>query len=105
MGQDRNFKVGQLRDQVERGDYRIDPGAVADAIVGRLRDLVQAGGNRMQGQSECSYPDSSSTESTNSRPAGPSTTDPIHVRPTFAPGAPAVSWLSLALGGTQKQIS
>jgi anti-sigma-28 factor FlgM len=63
-----------IRDQIERGEYRIDAAAVADAIMRRLRELAEA---RTVPQNECSYPDSGSSESTNTTPGSPSTIDPM----------------------------
>jgi len=54
----KEVRVGQLKEQVERGDYRVDPKAVAEAIVRRLRELGAASGERPESHSECSYPNS-----------------------------------------------
>jgi hypothetical protein len=56
-----------LKDQIAKGEYRVDPTAVADALLRRL-------------QNECSYPTSSASASVNTTPGGPSTTEPIQVR-------------------------
>jgi len=56
-----------LKEQIEKGEYRVDPTAVADALLSRL-------------QNTCSYPASGPPESVNTTPAGPSTTEPIQVR-------------------------
>jgi anti-sigma28 factor (negative regulator of flagellin synthesis) len=40
MEEDFDKKVARLRDQLERGNYNVDPGAVADAILKRLRDFA-----------------------------------------------------------------
>lgn len=37
MYKDREDKMGELKQQIEAGEYRVDPTAVADAIVRRLR--------------------------------------------------------------------
>ena len=55
-----------LKQQIERGEYRVNPKAVADAMLRRI-------------QSECWYPVSGSSTSTNATPGGPSTTEPIQV--------------------------
>lgn len=55
-----------LKEQIAKGEYRVDPTAVADALLRRI-------------QSECSYPASGPSASVNTTPAGPSTTDPIQV--------------------------
>jgi hypothetical protein len=35
-------KVTDMSDKIKRGDYRVDPVAVADAILRRLRDVAAA---------------------------------------------------------------
>lgn len=55
-----------LKEQIAKGEYRVDPTAVADALLRRL-------------QNECSYPASSSSASVNTTPGGPSATEPIQV--------------------------
>jgi Anti-sigma-28 factor, FlgM len=41
MDEDRT-KVADMSDKIRRGDYRVDPVAVADAILRRLRDVSAA---------------------------------------------------------------
>jgi Anti-sigma-28 factor, FlgM len=41
MDEDR-AKVADMSEKIRRGDYRIDPVAVADAILTRLRDVAAA---------------------------------------------------------------
>jgi len=55
-----------LKEQIESGAYRVDPTAVADALLRRL-------------QNECSYPASGPSASVNTTPGGPSATEPIQV--------------------------
>jgi len=55
-----------LRQQIERGEYRVNPTAVADAMLRRL-------------QNECWYPASGASASRNATPGGPSATEPIQV--------------------------
>jgi len=55
-----------LKEQIESGEYRVDPAAVADALLRRL-------------QNECWYPASGPSASMNTNPAGPSATEPIQV--------------------------
>jgi Anti-sigma-28 factor, FlgM len=105
MNKDREEKMGELKQQIEAGEYRVDPAAVADAIVRRLRD-VAVGRTEMvtrtdrverlhgNGQSKCSYPTSSPSLSTKTTPAGPSTTDPITVR-----SKPRRSWFDGVIAG------
>jgi hypothetical protein len=55
-----------LKEQIEKGEYRVDTTAVADALLRRL-------------QNACSYPASGPSASANTRPGGPSSTDPMQV--------------------------
>jgi hypothetical protein len=68
-----------IKQLVQDDRYRVDPYVVADAI---LRRAMMREGAWMPGPSqiECSKPASSSSASTNTRPGGPSTTDPMGVR-------------------------
>jgi Anti-sigma-28 factor, FlgM len=106
MNKDREDKMGHLKQQIEAGEYRVDPTAVADAIVRRLRDVAAARGEIVRqtehaeradgkhGQNKCSYPTSSPSASVNTTPAGPSTTDPITVRSN-----PRRSWFDAVFAG------
>jgi hypothetical protein len=118
MSADREDNVRDLRQQIEAGEYRVDPTAVADAIVRRLRDIAaareeiirQAESTQRDGeqiQNECSYPDSLSSPSVKTTPAGPDTTDPIQVRPTSrsSPLVALADSILRALSGTQTQSS
>jgi Anti-sigma-28 factor, FlgM len=63
-------KMAAIKDQIERGQYRVDPGAVADAILRRLghgRPLLDVPG----AYNVCSYPDSSVSESPKRTPRSP----------------------------------
>ncbi len=51
-----------LKQQIERGEYRVDPKAVADAMLRRLWFFAQ---------NECSYPANGSAASVNTTPDGP----------------------------------
>jgi hypothetical protein len=109
-------KVAKLREQVERGEYPIDPDAVADALLKRLRLLSAV--RRMIGrtqrhwpraaQNECSYPESAGeapVEPTNASPS-PASTRPIHVIwPVWSSAANAVSIALRAGAGAQMQSS
>jgi plasmid stabilization system protein ParE len=68
-----------IRHQIERGEYQVDAAAVADAIMRRLRELAEARELGRQAQNECSYPASGSSESMNTTPGSPSTTDPMNL--------------------------
>ena len=70
MNKDREDKMGELKQQIEAGEYRVDPTAVADAIVRRLREPATGHSpagrrsdrperRRGNGQNACSYPPSS----------------------------------------------
>jgi hypothetical protein len=97
MDKDREQKVAEIKQRVQRGEYRVDPDLVADAILRRLWELAAKRAGRVTPQNECSYPDSSPAESVNLTPAGPSSTRPIHVS-----RVPSLAWL---FGGTQTQSS
>jgi hypothetical protein len=47
MDEDRE-KVADMRDIIQQGDYRVEPVAVAEAILRRLRDLAVARAERVQ---------------------------------------------------------
>jgi hypothetical protein len=63
-------KMAGLKQQIKHGDYRVDPYAVADAMLRRLdaASTLLDGTNRYN---ECSYPDSSASQSRNSTPLSP----------------------------------
>jgi hypothetical protein len=49
MDAERERKVVKIKDDIEQGSYRVDPTAVADAIVRRIQELAAAGrGNVLQ---------------------------------------------------------
>ena len=91
-------RLAELKQLIERGEYEVDPRAVADAIVERLRALAASASHTDERQKECSYPDSSPSASVNTTPAGPGTTRPIHVSRWWSNAA-------AALGGMQTQSS
>lgn len=43
MGAERENKVTRLKTEIAQGTYKVDPTAVADAIVRRLREITRAG--------------------------------------------------------------
>lgn len=105
MNKDREDKMGELKQQIEAGEYSVDPTAVADAIVRRLREaatghtgIVRRNDRterlRGNGQNACSYPTSPPSPSVNTMPAGPSTTEPMKVR-----SAPRRSWFDGVIAG------
>jgi len=75
-------RVADIKQRIERGEYRVDPQAVADAILKRARDRAAASSARAadkEPQNECSYPDRDPEASLNVTPWGPSRTRPTHV--------------------------
>ncbi len=82
-------KVAEIKRLVALGQYRIDPRAVAEAMIRRAEretDTFVRAAFAAPRQNECSYPESSPSASRKVTPAGPSTTAPIHVRPALALG-------------------
>jgi len=91
-------RLAELKQLIERGDYEVEPYAVADAIVERLRGLAAAASLADEPQNECSKPDNSPSASVNTTPAEPGSTRPTQVN----------RWLwsaAAALGGMQTQSS
>jgi hypothetical protein len=82
-----------IKTQVQQGEYRIEPLAIADAMIRWFSNpAVRRRGGRGPyrpggSQNECSNPDNGSSASTNSTPGGPSTTDPMNVKPLFDGGS------------------
>ena len=74
-----SYKLHSLKSQVDLGEYRVNPPAVADAMI---RWYLDPAPNRRRplAQNECSKPLRGSSASVNTIPGGPSTTDPIRVR-------------------------
>ena len=79
MDEGTDTRLTELRQSIARGDYRIDPGAIADAILHRLTDRDARRCWGLEPQTECSYPESGTSASVNASPAGPATTWPIQV--------------------------
>jgi hypothetical protein len=97
------MNAAQLKQQIENGEYQVDPVAVADAMLRRLRGLAEP-----SAQNECSYPDSSpsASASANTTPGGPSTTKPTHVRSVPRLRGPrALSSIAAVRAGTQAHNS
>jgi hypothetical protein len=95
------MNAAKLKEQIEKGEYEVDPVAVADAMLRRLRGLAQPGA-----QNECSKPESSPSASTKATPGSPSTTKPTHVRSASRMrGARAFSSFSALRAGTQTHSS
>jgi Anti-sigma-28 factor, FlgM len=98
MDEDREQKVADIKQRIEQDEYRVDAGAVADAILRRWRALGRVVTERFESQNECSYPDRPAGASVNVTPGDPPSTRPIHV----SGGPPALRW---PLGGIQTQSS
>lgn len=87
--------LSELRGKIARGEYQIDPLAVADAILDRT------GQPRL-----CSYPESGRLPSVKETPGSPPTTRPIQLRPIpLGQLSAAASAAARALGGIQAQSS
>jgi anti-sigma28 factor (negative regulator of flagellin synthesis) len=54
MDEDRELRLAQLAERIRCGEYRVDPRAVADAIVRRLQERLSARPGRPPLQKECS---------------------------------------------------
>jgi hypothetical protein len=74
MTADFYYKMHSIKTQVQQGDYRVDPPAVADAIISRFLMGTTRPRGGFASQNECSNPDSGSSASTNTAPGGPSVT-------------------------------
>ena len=100
MYTEREAKLVKLTAQIAAGNYHVDPHAVADAILRRLR----ASGTppAPTDQKECSYPTSPPSTSAKTKPGGPSMTRPIQLSPARA--APSSASLR-AVGGTHTHSS
>ena len=78
----KNQHMLTIKQLVQDDRYRIDPYAVADAILRRVR-MQEAGGMPFGAQNRCWNPDSSPSASTKQTPGSPCTTDPIQIRPAL----------------------
>ena len=91
---EREMRLTDLKQQVTSGDYRIEPYAVADAIIRRLCESPSrepTPGRRRQ--SECSNPvgDGSPSASRKTTSGEPSTTRPTTVKPDARLGIPSIA--------------
>lgn len=82
------YKMDSIKTQVETGQYRVEPHAIADAIIGWFATRQRALSRGPGPQNECSKPDNGSSASVNTTPGGPSTADPIQSKSRFD-GGPA----------------
>lgn len=87
MDTEREARKSMLRAQIAQGEYTVDPHAIADAILRRVR-MVETDGGRAA-QNVCSYPASVPSTSPKTTPGGPSMTHPTHVNPTLSVAASA----------------
>lgn len=70
MSTDREGKMAGIKQQIDRGAYRIDPRAVAEAILRRL-DTRWTALDPAEAYDKCSYPDNSGPGSSNATPLSP----------------------------------
>ena len=111
---ERRWKVKRLKGLIERGDYRVDPQVIADALLAHLRGESPGGDSFAQSAladlgehpyNECSYPRSAERSESVKRMRGfPAQTRPTQVTRSSQLRA-AVSAAARALGGTQTQSS
>jgi hypothetical protein len=114
MDNESDKKLDELKERLDRGEYAVDPAAVAEAILRRSRDmaLVRAHVRQLRryaeepkdDQARCSYPVNRLVASTKLTPDSPLITRPIQVmrrlRETLAS---AFSATFRAPGGAQTQ--
>jgi Anti-sigma-28 factor, FlgM len=111
------MNTARLKEQIDNGEYRVAPTAVADALLRRLggveevRELgfgaaLEREANRARpAQNECSYPASSERASRKTTPGRPSTTVPIHVRSRRSHADCAFASIAAVPAGMQMQSS
>jgi Anti-sigma-28 factor, FlgM len=78
-------KVLTIKQLLERGQYRVDPYAIADAII-RWAGLTHEVPPPPASQKEWSKPANGPSAPKKLSSAAPAKTDPIQVRPAFAAG-------------------
>ncbi len=110
-------KVAEIKQQLEQGEYWVEPDAVADAVLRKLRELAaarreqvdaqdRAWAAKLESQIRCSYPESAPSASRKTAPRGPDVTRPTKVSSTWAGRvAHSISTTVRALGGTLTQSS
>jgi len=85
-------KVTEIKRALEQGQYRIDPYAIADAMIRWAELEIESAGRRVpraRSQNACSKPDSVSSASLKMASGGPSTTVPIKLRAAVVVGQAA----------------
>lgn len=81
METDSEGKMAMIKERINRGDYRVDPQAVADAILRRIELNWDWAERELDNPyTTCSYPESSAPASTKESPLAPEVTDPMTVR-------------------------
>jgi hypothetical protein len=120
MDEKSDRKVTELKDRLDRGEYTVDPGAVADAILRRARDmamlrehaqrhLMTLDDGAAEPHTACSYPDSSpSPVASVNTTRGSSPSRGRRARPIHVIGELAGNLASITLrapGGAQTQSS
>jgi Anti-sigma-28 factor, FlgM len=100
MDEEPQMRITDLRQRIARGEYTVEPSAVADAIIrrGRQRAFERAAFQRL-----CSNPISGEelVASMNTAPGAPATTRPTNVKPSPVRGIRS----SLASAGMHAQSS
>lgn len=85
-------KVTEIKRQLEQGQYRVDPYAIADAMIRWAELEIESAGRRVpraRSQNVCSKPDSVSSASVKTAAGEPSTTSPIRLRAAVVLGQAA----------------
>jgi hypothetical protein len=54
LSDDRDVHLAEIQERVGAGEYRVDPSAVADAIVRRLAERLTSAPPSVRAQNECS---------------------------------------------------
>lgn len=99
MDQEQAMRLIDLRQRIDTGGYRVEPAAVADAIIQCLRERIAPRGAK-SAQSECSYPDTGSFASMKTTSGEPAATRPTQLRPDGR-----MASISLASAGMQTHNS
>lgn len=82
-------KVTEIKRQLESGQYRVDPYAIADAMIRWAELELESAGRRVpraRSQNVCSKPERSRGASVKTAPAGPPRTAPIRLRAAIVLG-------------------
>lgn len=84
----RSDRVTEIKRALETGQYRVDPYAVADAMIRRAELELEsaARGSVTPSQKLCSKPERFRGASVNTAPGGPARTAPIRLRAAIVLG-------------------